>query len=280
MFHLDELQTRAVTSPAKTVVVRGGPGTGKTAVVERRFVHLLEENVPASSILVIVFSSAAAEAFRRKIGRQPGQEQGFCHTFHSFASTVANSPDWDWEEHGPPTPISPFKEYLLVKEILHLKRLEIRSSFRKVCEMDGFARQLSDFFKLLKQNLIFPQEFYDITEGLSSELSDLAHLYHGYQKLLNERNFAGFPDMVARAVELLRERPHVCCEASAKFRHVLIDEFEEIDPAQFELLKLIVVRESSLFAAGDEQQRIFGFRGSGSGRFALLKRAITGCRRK
>lgn len=261
------------TSDARTIIIRGGPGTGKTSCLKERFVYLIKElQIPASSILVFAFSSASAKRFRRLLEREPilKHQDLHVHTFHSFATAVMKSGDWQEEMIHTPVFISPFKEYLVVKEILRLSKLRRNGVFGKVAEKDGFARELSDFFKLLKQNLLPPEKFAEIAGRLSPELSDLSDLYMAYEHFLQEKGYAGFSDIVIHAIGHLR-RKSAGASSLGNFLHVLVDEFEEIDPAQLEFLKAILTKDISLFVAGNEEERVYGFRGSGLGRLAAIR---------
>jgi len=275
MYQHDAVQQRALSSEAETVIVRGAPGTGKTCLLFRRFHHLVsEKKIPASAIIFITFSSASAARCRRALQDDLGEPYaGFqIHTFHSIAMKIVSSCGWRGRLRTPLHFISPFKEYLVAREVLLSNRSSLAPIFKEVAEKDGFAWELSDFFKLLKQNLLFPAAFSTLTNRLSPELSDLARLYEAFEQYMREKNYAGFSDVIALATEILRNAPPSAQLDVDDFTHILIDEFEEIDPAQFELLRLLLKADTALFVAGDEMQRIYSFRGSGTGRFDLIKK--------
>ncbi len=276
MAELDDVQRRAVESDAETVIVSGGPGTGKTHLLTLRFAHLAKSRgVPLSSILLLTFSSASAARLRRDIEEMIRQsyDELWIHTCQSFASSVLT-------EHaslaGPsPTPVlvPPFKEYLVMKELLRREHGRFRSGLKAVALKDGLAREISDFFGLLKQHLIGPTRFGEVTQNLTPELRDLGWIYSAYEKYMNERNWVGFRDAVARVLDIFEADPKLLSRYRMKFSHILVDEFQEIDSAQLRLIELLASEHTCLFVAGDEEQRIYRFRGSGVGQFSDITEA-------
>ncbi len=155
----------------------------------------------------------------------------------------------------------------------------MRSDLRSVASKDGLAREMSDFFVHLKGNLVGPDEFDEITKKLNPRLRDLAGMYSAYSDYLLERNWVGPGDSIARAVAALRNDPRLSEGLRSGFKHILVDEFQEVDPAQFSLLQALAREETSLFLVGDEDQRIYSFRGSMANQFSKIAESRRGVER-
>ena len=284
MPELDATQRRAVESSAKTVFVTGPPGSGKTETIARRFDYLTRNlGVPLSSVLVLTFSNAMVVSLRRAFEGMIGGSYSelWLHTYHSFARRISEEQAGTHADSGtilgaPPTFITPFKEYLIVRELLRKEQSRLKSDLKRVAAKSGFAREASDFFRLLKQHLIFPDEFGEIARNLSARLSDLAQVYSAYSDYLAKRNWAGPGDSVALAVETIREDAGLRERLRSRFEHILVDEFQEVDPAQLCLLELLASDNTSLFLVGDENQRIYRFHGSMADQFSRMARQRPG----
>lgn len=279
--NLDSTQRRAVESDARTILVSGGPGTGKTHLITERAAYLVRSrDVPLASILLLTFSATAGMRVRRDIEKliRRSYTELHIHTYHSLARMIL---DEYASTRGASSPklITPFREYLVVKEILRTDQAILKSKLKDVSSTDGLAREIADFFGMLRQNLIPADIFSELAKNLSPQLRDLALLYSAYDKFLIEKNWIGVRDAVARAVEILSSNTKLLAHYHNKFEHILVDEFQEIDYAQFRLLKLLAGKTTSLFVVGDEEQRIYRFRGSVVGQFSHIAKEGVGGKR-
>src|SRR5437016_7565536 len=117
----------------------------------------------------------------------------------------------------------------------------------------------------MKQNLVHPAALQLATEASARErLRVLASVYQAYQQRMREARLFDFRDLISASIELLETNPRLCERMRAKFKLVLVDEFQDVDPAQFELLRLIAPPDSRprLVVVGDPDQSIYGFRGT------------------
>ena len=279
MPEFDSTQRSAVESGNKTVIVTGPPGSGKTSIIEGRFEHLLrDKGAPLSSILVFTFSAATAARMRRRFEKIIGGSycELWAHTYQSFARHAIKEFALTSRGEGggaPASPvfITPFKEYLIVKELLRSEQRRLGSDLKGLASKDGLAREVTDFFNLLAQNLITPDDFAGMARSLTPRLNDLARLYSTYSDYLSEKNWIGPGASVGRAVRVLENHPEFLLESRSRFQHILADEFQELDPAQMRLFELLASKETSLFLAGDEDQRIYRFRGSATDQFRRIR---------
>ncbi|MBI4830600.1 MAG: ATP-dependent helicase, partial [Candidatus Lindowbacteria bacterium] len=272
---LDDIQRRAVESGAKTVIVTGGPGTGKTRVLTERFAYLTDcQGLALSSILMLTFSSASVARLMRDIEAIIRRSYGelWIHTCHSFAYAVLAEFVSTTAGSSQPAFITPFKEYLLTKEILRREQQAFRSDIKRIAHKGGLAREVSDFLGLLKQRLIGANDFSKATRNLSGYVSDIARVYSARDEDMKRENWVGVRDVIWNLLGLFETHPELLAQYRKNFSHILVDEFHEVDPSQLRLIELLASEQTALFATGDDEQRIYRFRGSGVGQFSDIEK--------
>jgi len=244
--------------------VLAGPGTGKT----RALVDLYEQAVIAhlatrDQILTLTFSTGAADEIARRIDERLKDDyaEAWISTFHSFCWRVLR-------DHSPDPRrmlINSFQESIVMRQVLTEIDPEVLGALVGVRRSDAFARDLLGFVALMKQNLVHPAALVLATEaGGSDRLRALAAAYQVYQERLRGAGLFDFRDLIVGAIELLQSKLELREQLRSKFRLILVDEFQDVDPAQFQLLQLLAPPESRprLVVVGDPDQSIYGFRGT------------------
>ncbi len=240
-----------------------GPGTGKTHALADLYADLVRGGTGRAQILVLTFStSAAAEIAARLDERlQDSYDQAWISTFHSFCARLLR-------DHRPDPRrllLSGFQEWLAMRRVLEGLDPEQLGALAPVRGSEVFAQDLLAFVSLLKQNLVYPAAFALAAETTGTDrLRALAAAYRAYQDRLEAAHLVDFRDLVAGATDLLSVSSGLLEELRARFRYVLVDEFQDVDPAQFELLRLLAPpeRRPRVVVAGDPDQSIYGFRGT------------------
>lgn len=241
---LNEQQKNAVQHMQGPALVIAGPGTGKTRVLTYRLLHLTEYHkaVP-SSILAVTFTNKAAEEIRERvstISKNRVSEHMFIGTFHylglsllkKYADRINRKPDCIITGEAD-------KQFIL-------------NHFVQIGKND--AQSISKKISWFKQNLVCPE---DVKE------KDLADIYKKYEDFLEKENMLDLEDLIYKTVMLLRYHPDIKKEIHSKYRWILVDEYQDINYSQYILLQLLTDQESkNLFAIGDPDQAIYGFRGS------------------
>jgi ATP-dependent DNA helicase UvrD/PcrA len=244
--------------------VLAGPGTGKTHALVDLYEQAVREGVAGrDQILVLTFSTGAAGEIARRIDERLNDDYGeaWISTFHSFCARLLreNAPNRE------KLLLNGLQEWMVMREVLADLDPELLGPLDGVRRSDAFAHDLLAFVALMKQNLVHPAALLLATEATASDrLRVLASVYQAFQERMRRAELFDFRDLISGTIELLQSTPILRDRLRAKFGIVLVDEFQDVDPAQFELLRLIAPPEfhPRLVVVGDPDQSIYGFRGT------------------
>jgi DNA helicase-2/ATP-dependent DNA helicase PcrA len=244
--------------------VLAGPGTGKTHALVDLYEQAVREGLAGRDrILVLTFSTGAAGEIARRIDERLKDDYGeaWISTFHSFCARLLrdNAPDRERML------LNGFQEWVVMRKVLAEMDPALLGPLEGVRRSDAFARDVLGFVALMKQNLVHPAALQLAAEaGAGERVRVLAGVYQAYQQRMRAAKLVDFRDLVSGAIELLQSDPALREKTRAKFRLVLVDEFQDVDPAQFELLRIIAPPEARprLVVVGDPDQSIYGFRGT------------------
>src|SRR5215208_1615775 len=268
---LNANQRAVVTHPGGPLLVVAGAGTGKTLTLTRRFGWLVEQGVPAGCILALTFSTPAAAEMRERLETlldAPYEELNVA-TFHSFCLKLLR--DEALEACVDPflSPVTPADRLALLLERideLSLRHHEIRgnpapllASF--VSRIDRLKDELVSADELRAWAEALPEST-DAERAHANREREFARLYADHDRLLADRGALDFGDLIVRAFKLLHERPHVRERTARRFRHVLVDEYQDTNFAQGMLLRLLVEEHGNVTVVGDDDQAIYRFRGA------------------
>ena len=265
-------QLKAIEHDTGPAMVLAGPGSGKTAVIVERLRTLIEERkVPPSSILVITFTRAAAIEMQyrfMKITDSSYPEVSF-GTFHSIFYQILRSSSSNKNSRIEIATES-FK-YEIIKDIL--------SSFRGkgliiADEYEDYLQEIPDIISEISRikNMALPPE--ECNEAISARRI-FPELFLGYNKSLMEFGKIDFDDMIERCYRLLFDNPGILLNWQKRFRYILIDEYQDINPIQYKVVKLLAGDNPNIFAVGDDDQSIYGFRGSDPGIMLKFKESFS-----
>jgi DNA helicase II / ATP-dependent DNA helicase PcrA len=244
--------------------VVGGAGTGKTRVLVERFAWLVREGTPAEAILALTFSPAAAAELRERIEAAVALDAFEELTVTTFAGLCAQLLRDEAAEAG----VDPFatpvtgadRLAMLLERIdeLPLTRHDLRGN------PSGLLGSVVSRIDRLKDELISASDYAAWAATLGEDGArerEFAEIYAAHDRMLAEAGTLDTGDLVLHAFGLVRERPHVRARMARRFRHVLVDEYQDVNFAQNLLLRLLTA-ESGVTVAGDDDQAIFRFRGA------------------
>ena len=256
---LNQEQTAAVRAPIGPVLVRAGAGSGKTRVLALRIAHLIErEGAPAKSIVAVTFTNKAADELRSRLRTSLGSAgRGITTgTFHSLGLRILRQ-----SIAGRLRPyLQTFSVYGLDEQLAIAAAAMDEQAGRAPVIMD--TQDVLRGISRLKSRLMTPQIAGRV--AADPEARYIASLYGSYQRRLTRQNAIDFDDCIMLPLRLFSEHPDIRDEYAARWRHVLVDEYQDTDRSQYALLETLTRREDgaprSLFAVGDAQQAIYSFR--------------------
>lgn len=247
---LNENQQKAVEHLKGSMIVLAGPGSGKTTVVVHRIKNLIENHhVPASKILVITFTKAAATEMEKRFQKMNLWINGKVNfgTFHSLFFRILRS----FYNYTIEQIISEEEKWFALKNIVREQTFEMDdeedyiTSF--LTELSVMKNELIDIGKYQPKN--FPKnEFFYLAKG-----------YEAYKQRLQKIDF---DDMLTQCYELLSTNPLVLKKWQGHFAYIMVDEFQDINYAQYACVKLLAETHNNLFVVGDDDQSIYHFRGA------------------
>lgn len=247
---LNENQKKAVEHIAGPCLVLAGPGSGKTRVIAHRIINLIHKNnIPPTRILAISFTKASSIDMKKRtmsLSNDDRIKKVNFGTFHSsFFRILRRYSGIKLEDL-----ISEIDRFKLIKNIL--KHLKI-SNYSD----DDVSDVLSEI-SLVKNEMM---KSYDFESKVFSQ-DEFQNIFRLYEKAKKASNKIDFDDMLILTYILLQKSPEVLNIVRQVYRYILIDEFQDINRVQFEVIKLIAYPENNVFAVGDEDQSIYGFRGA------------------
>ena len=238
---LNEAQRLAVTHQGVPIIIQAGPGTGKTRALTHRLAYLLQSRqAPPESILALTFTRQAAREMASRVQALlpdfPNLNRCTLGTFHSLGLKIL-------AEHGLRRAVADEeKRRALLQEVA-------RDFSLPVARLD---RQIST----AKQGLYSPG---DLPPG-----EDLppAQAFLAYEALLEGEQLWDYEDLLARPLRLLRDYPEVRRAYQGRFRHLLVDEYQDLNEAQYRLIRALAGPGAEIMVIGDANQAIYGFRGA------------------
>ncbi|MGY6656271.1 DNA helicase PcrA [Amycolatopsis sp. TRM77291] len=259
---LNPAQREAVTHAGSPLLVVAGAGSGKTRVLTRRIAYLLaERDVHPGQIMAITFTNKAAAEMRERVSDLVGRRANamWVSTFHSMCVRILRREAKTLEMS------SSFSIYDSddTKRLITLVARDLDIDPKKYA-----ARTLAVHISNLKNELIDPETA--VADAGNDLERRVAEVYVEYQRRLNQANAFDFDDLIMRTVELLQRYPDVAEYYRRRFRHVLVDEYQDTNHAQYTLVRELVGTEANeagiepaeLCVVGDADQSIYAFRGA------------------
>src|SRR4051794_32645802 len=250
---LNPQQARAVTHPEGPVLVVAGAGSGKTRVLTHRIAYLVRRRgVRPRNVLAITFTNRAANEMRERMERLNGGTRGmWVLTFHAACGRILRR---EAEHLGYRSNFTIYDDADQVRVVKSC--LETLDRDPKRFPPRGIHSRIS----AEKNRLVAAAEFRDHAGGFYDEL--VADVFELYERRLHEANAMDFDDLLVRTVELLERFPDVRERWQDRFRHLLVDEYQDTNHAQYRFVQLIGERTRNVFVVGDADQSVYSWRGA------------------
>lgn len=247
---LNPQQRQAVQSVNPVILIVAGPGTGKTNTLTRRIAYLVEQKrAAAENILAVTFTNKAAEEMQQRLNHWLGAAAAktTIKTFHALGAMIL-------KEDGHRIGLQPNFTILNEKGIARF----LKEIVTKTNEKD--APHYLNWLSKAKIELLAP-------ENVSShpdfkEVPQLGEIYSTYQLELRKNQAVDFDDLIYYPVQILEQFPEVLATYRWRFVWIFVDEYQDVNFAQYRLLRLLATSETRLCVIGDPDQAIYGFRGA------------------
>ncbi|MDO8442648.1 MAG: UvrD-helicase domain-containing protein [bacterium] len=272
---LNEKQLEAVNHGNGPLLIAAGAGSGKTKTLVSRLLHLLKSGVPPEKIIAITFTNKAAKEMRDRISNLKFEYQNskqiqnsnnqisrpisdfgfsasdfpFVGTFHSFGVKILKNEAVYFKRTKNFTIFDNDDSLSLIKKILKEKDLP-KERYNPI----GVLGKISNFkSELTNIDEINPENVFEVK---------IIETYREYEAVLQKSNAFDFDDLITKVVQVFNEQLEVLTRYQDQYEYILIDEYQDINTAQYQLIKLLSQKHQNVFAIGDDAQSIYKFRGS------------------
>jgi len=249
---LNPAQREAVQAIEGPVLVLAGPGSGKTRVLTHRVAYLVGEcGVSSYNIMAVTFTNKAAQEMKGRLHHLLGQRlRGLTiGTFHSICSRTLRIEAEHLDVSSDFVIYDRSDQLALVRQALKDLNLDDKT-YRPQAILGTISRAKNE---LIGSESFAPQTYWQEVAG---------RIYTRYQELLLASNAQDFDDLLMNAVQLFTQHPEVLAKYQRRYLHILVDEFQDTNTAQYALVKRLAEKNGNLFAVGDEDQSIYAFRGA------------------
>jgi ATP-dependent DNA helicase UvrD/PcrA len=290
---MNAAQRRAIEHGEGPLLVIAGAGTGKTRVITERIRHLLERDssLLGENILGLTFTKKAAGEMHRRVMKSCAERADgiTLTTFHSFCETIL--------QEGRPgrLALEQVDHWILLRR--NMRRLQLEK-YRRLAEPGQFLTDFIQFFSRCQDELVSCEKYKEYADSLATRLEtersqldeetykerleevekqrEIARAYGASEELLREKNAVAINGLMTEAVKLLEQDATLREKLQRRYRHILVDEFQDTNIAQLRLLELIAAPPRNIVVVGDNDQAIYRFRGASFGSFKLFLQRFAG----
>lgn len=251
---LNAPQREAVQHREGPLLILAGAGSGKTRVITFRVAYLMKEyNIPPYHILAVTFTNKAASEMKERLTRLLGEESPhlWISTFHFLGARILRQEADRLGYHRNFTILDPKDQEQIIKDIQ--KDLEMNpKNFPPASILSGINGA--------KNQLLDPLSYQSRARGFMKR--KIGEVYEKYQEALKDQNLMDFGDLLLKTVELFVEHPDVLNKYVHRFQYILVDEYQDVNWAQYRLIRLLTKERQNLCVVGDPDQGIYSFRGA------------------
>jgi DNA helicase II / ATP-dependent DNA helicase PcrA len=270
----NDAQQRAITTTQGPLLLVAGAGTGKTTVLTNKIIYLFDHKIASpDNVLALTFSNKAATEMEERVEAllPLGFAELWIHTFHAFCERMLR-------EHALDIGLDPRFElmteidaWLFVRK--HLFEFEL-DYYRPLGNPTRFIGNLLTHFSRAKDEDVSVADYLSYAEACvqkaiteedqieANRVMEVAKSYEVYERLMVEHGKLDFGGLIMWTIKLFRDRPQILKRYQQQFTHILVDEFQDTNFAQYELVKMLALPQNNLTVTGDDNQSIYKFRGA------------------
>lgn len=249
---LNAAQREAVEACGGPLLIIAGPGSGKTRVITNRIAHLISScGVNPYDILAVTFTNKAAREMKERLTRDLGATADSLSigTFHSICCRILRA-------YGNCIGLS--KGFVIYDDDDQINLIKQSLTELKLDPKQYPPRLIQTSISSAKSRMLTEQRH---AEGVDSYFEEIVQrVYQRYQSLLTQSDAVDFDDILLKTVRLLESQPDVLAHYQARYQHVLVDEFQDTNPAQFQIVRLLAAKHRNLCVVGDPDQSIYSWR--------------------
>ena len=264
--NLNDAQREAVTSDSSNLLVLAGAGSGKTRVIAHRVAWLMRAlSSSPQSILTMTFTNKAANEMRGRIETIADQNLGdfWCGTFHGIAHRLLRR---HWEEAGLR------REFAILDAEDQLRVIKRVSKSIGIDENKWPARQAQWYINKEKDEC---RRSGQATQADDFFIEQMTKIYVSYEEICSRESLVDFGELLLRSYNVLLSNSSLLSHYQKRFKHILVDEFQDTNEVQYLLLKLLTGEAGNITVVGDDDQSIYGWRGAKSGNIKRFTQDFT-----
>jgi DNA helicase II / ATP-dependent DNA helicase PcrA len=277
----DSSQTRAAAHRGSPFQLQAGPGTGKTRTLVDRVISLIGEGIDPSAMLVLTFSNRAAGELAERIAilAPEAAPRVWIGTFHAFGLDLVRRYHDRFGLPPDPTLFDRSDAIEVLEEILPTLPLV---HYRNLWDPALVLRDILGAISRAKDEMADPSRYRALAQTMAERARDedervaaekcleVAHVYDLYEKAMRNRGSVDFGDLIMRPALLIESDPSLRAALRLRHRHILVDEYQDVNRASARLLKVVAGDGKHLWVVGDSRQSIYRFRGASSSNMALF----------
>lgn len=250
---LNPEQYEAVVHPGGPLLIFAGAGSGKTRVITYRIARLLQEGVPAPCILAVTFTNKAAREMVERIEPLVGEKAKgmWIGTFHSLCARILRIDG---------SAIGIDRNFVIYDDGDQLSIIKDIFKKRNIDDKSIQARAVLNEISNAKEKLQTPEQYKDRAAGFFEQI--VSEIYPAYNAALQRANALDFDDILFFVNRLLNQRSEVREKYQRQFRHVLVDEYQDVNLAQYNIVHLMAGLHRNVVVVGDDDQSIYAWRGA------------------
>lgn len=257
---LNEPQREAVLHTEGPLMIVAGAGSGKTKVLTTRIAHLMAKGVDAFNILALTFTNKAAKEMKERVEKILGNSEArnlYIGTFHSVFARILRA---EASKLGYPNNFTIYDTddaKSVVKTVVNELNLD-----DKHYKPGTVYNRISAAKNALVGPVEYANDYAIQQEDMRANRPAIGQIYDAYVKRCFKNGAMDFDDLLLKFYELLKSYPEALSKYQRKFKYILIDEYQDTNPAQYEIIKLLGAMHENVCVVGDDAQSIYSFRGA------------------